>query len=907
MALIEGDAGIGKTTLANAAIDLALSRGYRVAVTRMSEPDTGASYTGLGDILGDVPTRILEGLPAPQRDALDAALLRAAPEDSAQGARAVSMATLAVLRALSDRRPVLIAVDDLQWIDSSTGFALAFALRRLQTEAVGFIATKRLGTTPPPAARELERALPADRLTRLHIRSLTAAATRALLRDGLSAELPHSVSARIHTLSQGNPFYALEIGREVLRQGVPAPGAPLPVPDAASDILRQRIALLSAPTISVLRVAASAARPTVELIRRAAPQLDVDAALVEAERAGLVVVEEGRVGFRHPLFASAISASMPAPDLRALHRTLAAVSTDEEERARHLALSSLGPDGEIAAALQSAALRARRRGAGADAAELASLAAVHTPLDQASDRARRTVNAAMFAFEAGDANRAESLLEGAVRTSRPGPERAEVLNSICEMSWQDTVRVEHYARMAIAEAGDDGPLAAAANGSLAWAALYRGQLATAVERAADAIQLAESDPVELADALSISALSGFLLGRPPAAELDRAIELQEQAEDTALVVYSKPGVVRGLASMWAGDLASARHQLEEQLASFESQGRFVARDEVLCYLAQLECRAGDWKRAEAHADECLEIGEESGHLRGRGQSLYPRAWVSALLGDLAAARAQAGDGLALSSECQDRLAAAGNAGVLTLVELTDDNAAAAARHGAIVVDFLCQSGAVEPGVVPFIADVVEARIAVGDLAGARAIVEDERLMGRLASHPGSRVTSPRAEALVLAADGDLGAALDLLDASIDGPEVAAQPFELARALLVRGGVRRRSRHKSRAAADLEAARAAFESLGAVAWATRAHRELARVTGGRPGKATLSPTERRVAELVARGLTNREVADQTFVSVKTVEATLSRVYRKLGIRSRAELAAVIAGRPGTTSPAPRADG
>ena len=892
--VIEGEAGIGKTTLWEAGLDHARANGLWVAAARTGQAEAALAYSTLGDLLDGVPSSVLDQLPPPQRSAIDIALLRTEP-DAVLDARAVAVATLAVLRLIAADRPSLLGLDDVQWLDPSSARVIEFVLRRLSREPIGMIITRRLGDGPP-AQTEIYGAVAPDRLSRLEVGPLDSTSLAMVIRDRLKCDLPRSVAVKIHSLSEGNPFYALEIGREIVRAGIPAAGQPFPVPEDAADVVRERVELLSDTAIAALRVVAAAARPTRDMVKATMPELDVDAALDEAERAGLVTVRAGRVAYTHPLFATAISASAMAPEARSVHRRLAEAVADPEERARHLALSALGPDRAIAHALDAGALEARRRGAAAAAAELASLAQEFTPDADIAEPLRRTVIAAMFAFEAGDALRADDLLKGAIDATPPGPARAAVMIWLCEISWQDTIRVERFARRALAECGAADAVAAGAHVMLAWTSMYQGHLAAAEPHAYAARSLAEAagDAATRSDAHTACAMTGFLAGGDYHRDISEAVLLQNQIDDGDLTVtgtvYSSARVVRGLLALWSGDLASARRHLEDELARYETLGRYVARDEVLCYLAQLECRSGNWKRAQAYSDECLEIGEESGHVRGRGQNVMPRAWVAALRGDLDEAITAAREGLELSQHYEDRLAAAGNRGVLGFAHLSAGNPAAAAADLRPIIAFLREMETAEPGVVPFVGDAVEALIGSGELAEAEAIVADDRLMGRVSSRPGWRSAALRVQGLVLAARGDLAGALVALERAVGDPGVAAQPLELGRALLLKGEVERRTKHRARAREDLEEARDVFEGLGARLWAERARTELARVTAPPATMSELSPTEQRLADLVAHGKTNREAADQLFVSVKTVEANLSRIYRKLGVRSRSELAA-----------------
>lgn len=904
--LLEGAPGIGKSSLAEEAVDLARTAGFRVATVRAGRPETALSYAALADLFHGVPDEVFDALPAPQRQALDVALLRVAGGDEVHDPRAVGLAALQVVRRLATEQPLLVVLDDAPWIDQSSAAVIGFVTRRLDAEAVGVLAVRRVPAQPVEAV-DLERWMRPDRVDRVLVGPLAPEALAAVLRDRLDADLPRSVVVKIHQLVEGNPFYALEIAREVLRRGVPEPGDPLPVPQDALLVVRERVAALPEATRAVLAVAAATGHPTTALLRRvtdgAEQGVDVEAALADAERAELLTLRSGRWRFTHPILATALATTIPAPEMRRVHLRLAQALDDPEERARHLALSATGPDAATADALDRACRRARSRGAAAAAAELALLAREHTPDDE-SARARRTVVAGLLTFEAGDAHRAHELLEQALELMPPGPARGRVMTTACELSWQDTVRVQGLAERALAEAAQDPEVAAAAHANLAWTFIYRTDPSTALAHATTACELAEhADRSVLADGLTVAALSAFLLGRPHRALLDRAVALEAPVDPAGLVdgstIYSSSRVVHGLTDLWAGDLAAADRRLRAELAHYERLGRYIARDEILCYLALLGCRAGRWDEAYEQVQECLEIGEESGHLRGRGQNIVPRAWLAALRGDTAAARRDATEGLELSTRYGDLVAVANHRGVLGLSALAEGEVEEAATHLEVVVDLLRDSRTAQPGIAPFIPDAVEALVRTGRLEQARAVMGDDRLMGRCAPRPELHVGAARAQALVLAAQGETDQAAAVLSRALERPELAGQPFEHARTLAVLGDVERRRKQRSQAREHLGQARAIFTGLGAVTWAEQVEDALSRTTTS-PAGAELSPTERRLAALVCDGLTNAEAADRLLLSVKTVEANLSRIYRKLGIRSRAELVRRVAADPDAAS-------
>lgn len=906
--LFEGEAGIGKTTLAREAVARSRAAGHEVAWAHVRRPETSLSYAALGDLFSGVPEDVLDGLPAPQREALDVALLRVPAGEAPQDPRAVCLATLDVVRRVAARQPLLIAVDDLQWLDRSSARVIAFVLQRLEDCPVGLLATCRTGESAHRAL-ELEQVLP-GRLRRVDVSPFEPGELLQLLRERLGADLPRSLVLRVHQAVAGNPFYAQEVAREILRKGPPGPGAPVPLPEDLALVMRRRVLALSGAARTALAVVGLASRPGADLLRAVLGDRSGVAALSELEDAGLVTFRRGRLVLTHPLYGAAATAVLSPPALREVHAALADALDGPEEHARHLALSGAGPDPDIAAALERAACSARGRGAAAAAAELALLARQHTPPGDAAGVTRRTVAAALLAFEAGDAGEAHELFAEATAAAVDPQQRARVRVMLCEISWQDTVWIEQLSELALVEAGDDAATEASAHEMLAWVYVYRGDLARATQSVAEARALVEDDPdpAVRTDLETISALVDFLAGRPYVSELDSAVADEDRVVDgdptDGCTIYSSARVVNGLVQLWAGDLDAAERVLKTELAAYEGRGRYVARDEILCYLAHLELRAGRWDQAARHAEECLEIGEESGHHRGRGQNLVPRAWLAALRGDLEAAERDAREGLALSREYADSLAGAGCRAVLGLADLSQDRAESAAAHLLEAVTFLRRTATPEPAVLPVVADALEALVQAGRLDEAGSIVDDDRLMGRLAGHPAPRLIALRGLAEYRAALGDLDGAADALQEALATEVLRSWPFDRARTVLAAGVLERRRKHRAEARPLMEEAVTGLETLGAPRWAARARVELGRLGAGVDG-AELSPTEQRMVELVLAGLTNREAAAALFVSVKTVEANLSRVYRKLGVRSRSELVRVlVSSRPHDEVPAQR---
>jgi hypothetical protein len=370
------------------------------------------------------------------------------------------------------------------------------------------------------------------------------------------------------------------------------------------ELLGARLAALPPSAADGLLVVAATARPTEELVAAAAERRDwASAGLRSAEEAGVLQRAGGRLGFTHPLLGSTVYAGATPHARRRVHRRLAELVDDPEERARHLALAASGPHPHVAGALEEAGRHARARGAPDAAAELLELARNLTPPEDGAGLRRRSVAAAEHHFDAGDATRATTLLEAAIATAGPGRERARTQFRLASISWLDMRRVQGLSEQALQAVGDDAAIRAAILEHLAWVGIYRGDLAFASEHASASRQWARrvADPAIRGDSLSTFGMVEFLLGRPAQDLMNEA----EQLEDLAMregpgsqtTVFTASRTCHGLQLLWAGELDAAREVLHQELAEYERLGRYVVRDELLCYLRRgppLMTTSGGW-------------------------------------------------------------------------------------------------------------------------------------------------------------------------------------------------------------------------------------------------------------------------------------------------------------------------
>lgn len=904
--LIEGDPGIGKTALFAVVLAKARATGYRVLEARPVEAEMGLALAGLGDLLAPALADLLPSLPDPQRHALEVALLLRDGDSRPPDQRALGLAVLHGVQALASVEPVLLAIDDAQWLDATSAALLRFALRRLREEPVLVLLARR-----PEIGGGLDASgLPS--VDRIGLGPLSPGAIHALVGGRLGLGLSRPLLRRVHGLSGGNPFYALELARG-LRDGSLRldPGEAI-APDLGS-IVGERIGHMPRRSRETLAMAAAAARPTIALLQAAQPGKDVPAALAPAVRLGIVHVHAGDIRFVHPLLASAALGALGEGDRRACHARLAVVVEDRVERARHQALAATGPDAVVAAQVDEAARLTRARGAASDAADLMALAVRLTGAGERPLGHRRLVEAE-YRLEAGDAPGASELLEGLVTDTPAGPGRAIVLARLAHVHnlAADTAGGVGLLRQALEEAAPDDPITGEVHESLAWALLLaRQDLAEALEHAIAATQITSTgnDPASLALSLGLEALVRTLLGQPSDAIMERALELEPPG--AGLSIRNRPMHANGYRLTCLDELDAAEHAYVQLLARAEEQGDESAPSHLLGRRSVVRMLQGDLVTAERLAAEAVELSEQTGQLPTQAAAIGRLALIVARQGDLDRATRLAGRGLDLASQPSVATAASttpwtgrphargGESALWTLghVALCQGRATDAVGYLTALSDPVIGCGVREPGDMRWLTDEVEALVLAGQVEQAR---QRTRLLIGLAEgvgRPSAWAAALMASGLLDAAEGRLGAALTRLEAAASHAERAPLPFERGRVLLALARVQRRLAHKRDARTTLDAAIGSFEGIGARHWAGVAWSELGRIGGRSSSGAEVTESERRVIELVARGLSNKEVAQALFVTPKAVEASLSRIFLKRGVRSRTELAALVVGEVG----------
>ncbi|MFD1931128.1 AAA family ATPase [Nonomuraea mangrovi] len=880
--LLEGEAGIGKTTLWLATAEQARRRGFCVLAAAPAAAEAQLSYTSLADLLSGIEGSVFEALPEPQRRAIDVVLLRGGTGGAPTDRRATGAALLSVVERLAVEVPVLLAIDDLQWVDRSSAGAIEFAVRRLSSR-VGVLTTLRTEERgdPGPSLRLLDP----HATHRLRVGPLSLGALHGVLRERTGRSFPRPMMVRIQQVSGGNPFYAVELARDIGLGG--AADVTSPLPSTLAQLVQARIKG-SANVQQVLLAAAALAEPTVELVQLAvrSDPAEVDRLLGEAEGAGLIWIDGHRVRFTHPLLRTGVYAVAPPSGRRAMHRRLAMIVADPEERARHLALAAVRADADTVAALDRAAVRARSRGAPAAAAELLDLA-----VGLGADAPERRIRSAQHHFDAGDPMRARAMLEKVVDALGPGQTRAEALLLLATVRLHDDSYREAagYLEQALVEADGNPRLRAPILIELLFVLVNLGRIPDALrivdDTVADAERLEDSDLLAkaLASSVMIRFLSGHGLDEPT---LQRALALENP--DIPGPVMLRPTLISSLLLAWTGRLDEARDGLLALRRRCLERGEESDLMFTAFHTVIVECWRGDLADARSIAEDTLERAWQLGTDFPLAIALSAQANVAAYAGQPDQARQAALQALAIFERGSCLAVTVWPMVTLGFLDVSlADHAAAAATLGPLA-EAATVMGYGEPTAAPFAPDTVEAFVGVGRLEEAAALVDRLEANGRRLDRAWALALGARCRSLLLAAQGDLDAALAAAELALAEHERLPMPFELARTQLVLGQIQRRRRQKRAAAEALRAAVRVFDELGTSLWAARARAELERVTTSPSGGAELTPSERRVAELAASGMTNRQVATAMFISPKTVEANLARVYHKLGIGSRAEL-------------------
>lgn len=897
--VVAGEPGIGKTAL----LEYATGRagGMRVLRTRGSAAEEALPFAGLLGLLRPVLDRI-DALPPSLGAALRGALAVGPPTTGDRFA--IYAATLALLAEAADDRPVLLVVDDVHWLDPPSAEALVFAARRFEAEGVAILAAARSPRPEafgPPTFEEIE------------LGGLASDDAAALVGAVASHAPPPPVARRLVESTAGNPLGLLELaalltedqlaGREALEEPTPA-GA------SVERAFARQIEALGADARRALVVAAAGEATEVAAILRAAAALGVDPrALEELEAAGLVTLDDAGLRFRHPLVRSVAYARATPGERRAAHRALADALGEErnaDPRAWHLAAAALGPDEEAAEALERAARGASLRAGYATAARALETAARLSADERA--RVRRLLASAEVALLAGRAEHAVRALEAA------------------------------------GGAAAEPALLAAIDHARGRIALFDGRMRAAsdvLEGAARPIE--QADPVLASTRLAEAALAAYLAGQVSRAR-DLALEAQALNPSPGGNAGLITELVLGASLFLAGNVTDGFRLLVSGADIAEGRRGPRPDPEYVVFAAMLLVVAGEYRRAEPLVRSSVEEARRLGALGILPFALYSAAHLDLRTGRLTAAYAGASEAVRLATDVDAPLWRFFALGCLALVEAIRGDEASCRSHaqqaqeaGAVLeLDYprdvddalgILELAVGRPeeaiphleranrftedvGGPPVLArfsapDLVEAYVRTGHPVPDPMVAELER-QSRHEEFPATAALAWRCRGL-LAGDADFEAAFG---EALRLHEVAGASLAAARTALLYGERLRRLGRRVAARTQLRDALATFERLGAGAWARRAESEL-RASGETlrrrdPAAAErLTPQELQIALVVASGATNREAGAALFLSPKTIEVHLGRVYRKLGIRSRTELARLVAGNETVLAPAPAA--
>jgi DNA-binding CsgD family transcriptional regulator len=886
--LLVGAAGIGKTAVWDWAAQQYRAAGGRILLSRATAAEARLPWVGLTDLLRSVPDPIVDSLPGPQGRALRTVALQS--NDGAADERIVGTAFLTVLHRMAQASPVLLAIDDVPDFDPASWRALLFALRRLDhSDVLDHGDVRFLGTVRESRRYEagglLGQNLPPDHWREIRLGPLSVTALFELLRSRIGASLPRPLLVRIHETAGGNPLYALELARALERlDSQPQAGVPLPVPGGLVALVEARIRGLRDDVRELAAATAATWRFTGADVNRDA--LDV------AVRSGLVVVDTGDDGVgviraAHPLLCAVAYNGLDPESRRVLHQRLAASTEDPAEHARHLALASAGPQTHVAAALDAGTAAALAAGDPDVGVELARLALDHTVT--AADRPPRLDRLADAQFRAGDSVGALATQAAAIRLTPDLPQRARRRIRLAEFATEGTGwAAEAEVRTAITEAADDPTVLAEAMLTLA---ALTDDIRVSDASAAHAVELLERldqpDPQILSGALAQAAGARFRAGRGLDHDMfGRAIAIERGHDYRRLSDRADANYAALL--KYADELDTSETMLNALLDEARATGDLTSIAYSISHLVSIALWRGQIAPGRTYADEHLALATQGDLTGQKAQAQYNVGLAMAYQGLLDEA-----DGVfvalrdAPSTTAWLRHRAHGGLG---FAALSRGNAEAAVSHLDQWYEALTAMHFEEPGYSRSHLDYLCALIAVGRAGDAARVLDLLTVQAERSGGKWAATVARTGQALIHAQAGRLADAQASIDQALTRYRDSPLRFDRARTLLIAGQISRRAKAKTAAHSLLGEARREFGSFGATAWETLAAAELTRVNVRPRAPAELTETERRVAELVAAGLTNQETAARAFLAVKTVEAVLSRVYRKLGIRSRAELAA-----------------
>ncbi|MEV6200655.1 AAA family ATPase [Streptomyces sp. NPDC051771] len=859
---------------------------------------------------------VFDDLPGPQRTAV-AMLCREAPiQQGGWDPIALRLGIARILRALTSRGPVLLVVDGAEFLDPDSTDLLRFALH-LAPPSLRVIAvetpepygdTHRADAPEPgtgaaghpgrPGAGHSAHLWVPSEADLLLVPPLQADEIAELL---IHHRLPSRMAGRIHRASGGNPRLALAVGRSLADARTPVHHAEaLTLSGRARDLARQLLGAAPPPVRATLLLAALALRPSATLVRRAGrPNAEAD--LAAAERAGLVsLAEDGSLVFTAGLLPSTLVHDACWAERSAGHAALAEVVDDPVEAVRHRALASDRPDEELAAEVAAAAETARRRGNNALAAELALLAAESTPGRDGARRIARLVDAAEEAARAARADLAMRATTDLLARDASPTDRVRARLAVLDTAGQGLTDLDDMYVHAMEDSEGETALRAAVQLRLAVKyVLADGDPERSRTAAMESAALAASvgDPRTAAQALTVQARMERALGSPDAEPvLARARELE--LAERPLGIRNAARILTIRHALFDDRLVDARDELNALLPLVQRRGSVEDAIELFRTLAEIESRIGACGAALAHAGQSLALTLEAG--LSPGPAWYALALAETAGGSLGRAASYARRSVQASEEEGDRVFLSRSRYALGRVQLINGDVATALETlRRVQTDERAQS-TVDPSMLRWHEELAEALLAHDAVEDALAVLAEVRPVAARLGRSTVLLGCDRAQALCLAAEGRTDEAAELLTGTASRFAEAGLPLEQGRALMALARVERKRRRRSAAQTALHAAATVFERAGAAPWLALATEAPAgELPGAAPGGdetatalASLTEAELRLARLVGQGASNQEAAAKLFLSVKTVEARLTRIYQKLDVRSRAQLATAL---------------
>jgi DNA-binding CsgD family transcriptional regulator len=867
--VIRGEPGIGKSALLEHAVEL--SNGMRLLRARGVESEAAIAFSGLLELLRPV-AGVIDQIPTPQAEALRGALGLGPAVRSDRFM--IGAATLSVLAAVAAATPLLVVIDDAHWLDEESTAALSFAARRLEFDSVATAVASREGG---PEAFE------AAGFPHLRIEPLDRQACGELVRSRLGRPVSDAAIDRLYQVTGGNALALVELATAPI-------GATQRAETTLERIFASQIEQLSQMAQRVLLVAAIDEPGEMRVVGSAARSLELDvSALEEAEAAGLVALSEGRVEFRHPLLRSAAERIAPAAERRAAHRAVANAlgAADQLRRAWHMAAATVEPDEPVAAALESGADAARRRGGYAAASSALARAAALTPSDR--QRGRRLFAAAEAAWLAGDSEAARALADEVLPLCDDERRLADVhylRGSIALESGRLDEALAILVGAGFGAAAGDAEKAAPMIAKALEASMYGGRSEDTIAISRAAGELGQHDDARVAFWSSLARGWALLEGSTEDEREGRRLfrhaldgfRQHELPDDAHLLSWASA------AAGFGGDYIRATELSQAAVSAARRDGAIGVLPLALSVAADYSFCVGNWARALAEASEGLRIAQQTGQASEALFCASTMMIVSAARGNEAdctrhAAQVRAlADDFGIKAHTYDARAL----GLLALGQGAPDEAIARLER---VVDLQVEQAHHIPAPGDGF-DLVEAHARAG--RGAKA-VELLAQLERSSIETYSLGALARCRGLV-APPSDFG---DSFSDAAHTFERLGLPFHIARTRLCFGERLRRAGQRIEARRQLREALEIFERLAADCWAEHTEAEL-RASGEhrRSRKPSdheeLTPQELQIALIVAEGKTNKEVGAILFLSPKTVETHLGRIFRKLGISSRAQV-------------------